>query len=336
MTTTDTGLFSDFRAGAPRAIIEASLKALADGEHPALAIVLETDGSTYVRAGAIALFSAQSGQTGWLSGGCLEPEIAARAASSARFKRIEWMEIDTRDDEDLFLGSAVGCRGRLRLALFPLAVLDGWRDLAQSWLTGEGDLLGAITAKGELTLRIGSHSMLRQIAAAPVPWIDDSVSAQSWSIEISTAPSLLVMGAGPETALLIPTLRSMGWMVCVIDRRPRWSSLAALADVSVHESPAIALGTLATQRFTAALVMHHNFELDREALVALADSAIPFIGLLGPNRRREDLFKLMSAGERERLSGRMRSPVGIDLGGRGPEAIALSIVAQLHAHLHGH
>jgi xanthine dehydrogenase accessory factor len=176
--------------------------------------------------------------------------------------------------------------------------------------------------------------LVRQIAAAPLPWDDETGAETHWNFAIDTPPSVVVFGAGPESALLIPTLRALGWTVCVVDRRSRWRAMTALGDNAVHESPATAISMLLGQRFTAALVMHHNFELDREALSALADGAIPFIGLLGPNRRREDLLQLLSASECERLTTRLRSPVGIDLGGRGPEAIALSIVAQLHRHLH--
>jgi xanthine dehydrogenase accessory factor len=77
--------------------------------------------------------------------------------------------------------------------------------------------------------------------------------------------------------------------------------------------------------------MHHHFELDREALVALAASTIPFVGLLGPVRRREDLFKLLPDATRQALLSRLHSPVGLNLGGQGPEAIALSIAAQLQS-----
>ena len=81
----------------------------------------------------------------------------------------------------------------------------------------------------------------------------------------------------------------------------------------------------------AALVMHHHFELDREALLALAATAIPFVGLLGPVRRREDLFRVLPRAARDALLPRLHSPVGLKLGGQGPEAIALSIAAQLQA-----
>ena len=85
----------------------------------------------------------------------------------------------------------------------------------------------------------------------------------------------------------------------------------------------------------AALVMHHHFEHDREALVALAETAIPFIGLLGPVRRREDLLRVIPSALHASLLARLHSPIGLKLGGQGPEAIALSIAAQLQAWHHG-
>ena len=96
--------------------------------------------------------------------------------------------------------------------------------------------------------------------------------------------------------------------------------------------PEAALSSFDAQGFDAALVMNHNFEMDREALFALADASIPFIGLLGPMRRKDDLFRVLPASAREALQPRLRSPVGLKLGGQGPEAIALSIAAQLQAH----
>jgi len=59
-------------AGNPRP----ALRAARDGDADAvLALVLETEGSTYAHAGTMAFFDARH-QIGWLSGGCLEPAVA--------------------------------------------------------------------------------------------------------------------------------------------------------------------------------------------------------------------------------------------------------------------
>ena len=312
-----------------RRILETSAAAHQRGDSAALAVVVETEGSTYVSPGAMALFGAREGQVGWLSGGCLEPEIERRAHDAVAHSRIEWMDIDTRDDEDLIGGSALGCRGRLRLALLPLAALRGWPALVEAWRQGQGTLRLSVSSEGEVSAEVGE---LKQ------PWRMDAAhseefhaSAARWSLTVSAPPAVLVFGAGPETPTLLPLLRNLGWMTTLVERRVRWLTEAHHADALIEASPEAA-ASMPGQVFDAALVMNHNFEMDREALYALSGGELPFVGLLGPVRRREDLFRVLPATAREALLPRLRSPIGLKLGGQGPEAIALSIAAQLQAY----
>ncbi|WP_396616498.1 XdhC family protein [Lysobacter soli] len=316
--------------GGARAVLEASVAALQRGTAATLAVVLETSGSTYVRAGALALFDGEGTQVGWLSGGCLEPEIAQRANDASHAGQVDFMEIDTRFDEDLLSGSAVGCRGRLRIALLPLALLGDWITHVEAWREGEPLRLG-VHDDGTVELACAMNASMHRLPAAAPSWPD----AQSrWSITVPAAPSVIVFGAGPETPFLLPMLRAFGATTTLVDRRPRWSGAGALADHAPALTPTQAL-VAPMRRFDVALVMHHNFELDREALHALATVPIGFIGLLGPVRRRDDLFRVLPGDVREALLPRLHSPVGLHLGGSGPEAIALSIAAQLQRHLHG-
>ncbi|HEY5805472.1 MAG TPA: XdhC family protein [Lysobacter sp.] len=320
-----------FQPGAVRGVLEATASAIAHGEPAALAVVLETSGSTYVHAGALALFGSHGHQVGWLSGGCLEPEIALRADEAVRTQTIQWLEIDTRNDEDLLSGSAVGCRGRLRIALLPLAELAPWPALVTAWCSRQGPLEVTVDREGEVIARVGTQEGRHRFQAAALPWAD---VPQMWALSIARPPSVLLLGAGPETPLLLPLLRLLGVTTTLVERRPRWRSAGGAADVAIAQAPAQVLPA-AEGQYDAVLVMHHHFELDREALAALADSSIRFIGLLGPVRRREDLFRVLPAAVRDALLPRLHSPVGLALGGSGPEAIALSIAAQLQNHLHG-
>jgi xanthine dehydrogenase accessory factor len=79
--------------------------------------------------------------------------------------------------------------------------------------------------------------------------------------------------------------------------------------------------------------MSHHLPSDLKYLRALAATRIPYIGLLGPAARRERLLADLQA-DAQRIRPRLHSPVGLDLGGRTPESIALSIVAEVHAFLH--
>lgn len=311
--------------GNARRVLEAV--AAACGEKDAvLALVVETAGSTYVETGAMALFGAAAGQVGWLSGGCLEPEIERRAADAARATRIEWLEIDTRDDEDLLSGSALGCRGRLRIALLPLRALPGLDAVLDVWRQGRTALEWALRGDGRIAAVAAAVSQEWRVDAARPQWQTD---ADAWRLRVLPPPEALLFGAGPETPLLLPLLRDLGWRTTLAERRPRWRALATFADRHLDATPSDA--ARAAHADTAVLVMHHNFELDREALAALAPTEVAFVGLLGPVRRREDLFRVLPDTAREALLPRLRSPVGLKLGGHGSEAIALSIAAQLQA-----
>lgn len=309
---------------AARHCLHDALDACRRGAPAVLAVAMAREGSTYAHAGAMALFGADGAQQGWLSGGCLEPEIARCAAEAAVAGMPVWMEIDTREDEDLLSGSSAGCRGRLHLALLPLLALPGFEELAQAWLQGRGGLTLALDVDGGIAASVADQALRWCL-----PWHTLSAAPRAGEVHVPPVPRVSVFGAGPETALLLPLLRQLGWMTTLVEQRPRWSALAALADRALACTPTRALADCAGS--DAALVMHHNFELDREALDALAGSAIPFLGLLGPVRRREDLFRLLSPTQRAQLSPRLHSPIGLRLGGNGAEAIALSIAAQLQA-----
>lgn len=84
----------------------------------------------------------------------------------------------------------------------------------------------------------------------------------------------------------------------------------------------------------AAIVMTHNFLKDAELLETLLPSAIPYVGVLGPKQRGAELVAHLSDEARAHAL-RLRSPMGLDLGGDTPEAIALSIVAEVVAVLNG-
>lgn len=311
-----------FAEGNPSAVLRAACDALSAGRAPVLALVVETEGSTYASTGALALFG-DGPHVGWISGGCLEPEIERVALLAGDAGRLKWLEIDTSDDESLFSGSAVGCRGRQVLALLPLAAMPEVEEAISAWLAGGQTLEIRLERGGRIACRLDGRAWSWELPVGEAP----RSASKDWTLTLHRAPEALILGAGPETPMLIPMLRSLGWRVIVSERRARWRDAAGPHTdlLDLHPDDAIA----AHPHADVALVMHHGFESDRDALAALAGSRIPFIGLLGPQRRRDDLFKLLCPAEREALADRLHSPVGIPHCGRGPEAIALSIATQL-------
>jgi xanthine/CO dehydrogenase XdhC/CoxF family maturation factor len=85
----------------------------------------------------------------------------------------------------------------------------------------------------------------------------------------------------------------------------------------------------------AAVVMSHDVRRDTLALRGLFANGAPpeYVGVLGPRSRTEEIRASLAA-DGVVVHG-LRAPAGLDLGGDGAEAIALSIVAEIQAVLHG-
>jgi xanthine/CO dehydrogenase XdhC/CoxF family maturation factor len=84
--------------------------------------------------------------------------------------------------------------------------------------------------------------------------------------------------------------------------------------------------------------MSHNYERDLDYLDGLARSDAAYIGVLGPRARTDRMLgDLQSRGRacREPVLSRIHAPIGLDVGGDGAEAIALSIVAEVSAVMNG-
>jgi xanthine/CO dehydrogenase XdhC/CoxF family maturation factor len=92
--------------------------------------------------------------------------------------------------------------------------------------------------------------------------------------------------------------------------------------------PATVPASLDINAMTAAVVMSHNFTRDAEYVRALLGSAASYVGVLGPRARSERMFAQLGLASGD---DRVFSPIGLDVGGDGPEAIALSIVAEVSA-----
>ncbi len=126
----------------------------------------------------------------------------------------------------------------------------------------------------------------------------------------------------------------LGWRCTVVDHRQAYIDSG---DFSVAESTlCVAADELDSKLdlslYDLAIVMSHHLASDRSYLMQLAATEIAYIGLLGPNHRRDRLLSEIGAAA-SNLENRLHGPAGLDIGGRGPAPIALSIIAQMQEKL---
>ena len=315
----------------------------AAGHRLVAAFVIATEGSTYRKPGASMLLSSSGARCGLLSGGCLEGDLHEHAQRLlADDDRIVERRYDGRGSDDPVWGLGLGCEGAMRILLWrldtgsSLTLLRGWLSAA---IRREPALLEIDLSNGDGALSMGSALGGDADSSSPsgvLPPGRATLRDGSFAVAATRVPALLLCGAGPDAEPVVRMASQVGWQVTVVDHRPAYVEAARFQDaIRVATVDAADPGAVvALDGFDAAVVMSHNLVADGRYLAALAVSDIPYVGLLGPAARRERLYAELGP-LAERLRPRLRAPVGLDLGGASPEAIALSIVAELQASLHG-
>ena len=328
-----TGLIEAPRGGLP-GLIDALRAAHARRQRSVLGIVFATTGSTYQKSGAMVLLDEQGLRYGVVSGGCLEPEVEECARNVLRNERAATIDFDMRSDEDITFGSGTGCHGRVRLLLIPQNSDSPLKHALFALVDGDAALTLHLSCSGENT---GAGSAV--VGDTILGWDRNGNAAAASgddivSLQIQAPPRVLLLGAGAESVPLQEFVRRLGWHSLCVEHRGRWLEFAQRAGVDeiLEQPPQLAANVWLRRRIDAAVAMSHNYSMDSANLRLLATSDIGYIGLLGASARRDLLLQDIGDDAALRLRDRLHAPVGLDLGGSGPEALALSIASELQRH----
>ena len=151
---------------------------------------------------------------------------------------------------------------------------------------------------------------------------------------------LLVCGAGNDVMPLVTMAKLQDWHVNVIDSRPQYATRQRFpqADAALYVALNDSEALLKLSQNAAVALMSHSLSQDRARLAVLLKHAnhCNYIGQLGPRYRTERLIKEISATCADPTAladgiNQLHYPIGYKLGGDGPEALALSIIAQISA-----
>jgi xanthine/CO dehydrogenase XdhC/CoxF family maturation factor len=331
----------------------------AAGRSLVLGVVLETAGSTYRKPGALMLIASDGNYAGLLSGGCLEGDLREHANNVRETGVPRVVSYDLRGPDDLLWGLGVGCEGAMNILLIRVAAANHWQPIAhfhESLIAYRPTAIGIVVEPGATGRTAGEIILPRGNSASPAQpqlnaielalleytrnraaWIDTvEPGAKIFGLAHALPPRVLLLGAGPDALPVVDFASRLGWKVTLVDHRPAYAQSARFpgAERVILARPDELGSTVDMRGFSAAVVMSHHLPSDLAYLLGLARTEIPYVGLLGPAIRREKLLSDMGA-EAQTLRARLRAPVGLALGGRAPESIALAIVAEIHAFVHG-
>lgn len=209
------------------------------------------------------------------------------------------------------------------------ATLAVWPEAVAGTLGASGlDVAVTADARGELALgatglrHYGAHGERRE----------DAVTVFLHSF--APPPRMLVFGAIDYAAAVARIGAFLGYRVTVCDARPVFATpkrFPAGVEVVVDWPHRYLQGTDTDER-TVICVLTHDPKFDVPLLEEALRRPAAYIGAMGSRRTHHDrMERLVEAGLSEAELSRLRSPVGLDLGARTPEEVAVSVAAEIVA-----
>jgi xanthine dehydrogenase accessory factor len=324
-----------------------------------LVTLVRAEGSSYRQPGARLLLASGGEYAGTISGGCLETEVLRKAnwlvRDGARVEHYSTMFDDTAE-----IPFGLGCGGAVDLLLEPVATPEcralmlaleaavaGGEATVLTWLPGQGkgppgqgkELMRAVlSSDGDFTFASEALTEPELVdARAGVlrhGWVD-SMPEHIFVERIAAPQRLFVLGAGDDAKPLVSMAALLGWDVVVIDGRAQLARAERFPEAArvVVASPTSA-EVLGIRSNDAVVLMTHSYEQDRELLAALLPLRPRYLGLLGARHRSSLLVSEVAVKLGRTVAQcceQIYAPVGLDLGGDGPEAIALAVIAEAQA-----
>ena len=339
-----------------------------DGETIAVATLVRACGSVPRLPGARLVMTRSGKMIGSVSGGCVENDVFEHALQVLDSGRPIMVHYDAADPLGLAplglapLGLDVGlsCGGSIDVLVEPFAAAEAWQALCRAvqheraaalaiGLTPPA-LIGRKLLVFEDGIAAGSvdAALDEQVTAAAqrltsaggtcvlsLPWRGDTASV---FIEAFPAPQqLLIVGATHTAIPLCRLAKVLGFRVTVIDARSAYATAERFpdADELLLARPDEALAGAGTDS-TSVVILTHDPKFDLPALTSALRAGVRYIGILGSRRTHERRkAELRRQGFTEADLARIRVPIGLDLGARTPEEIALAILAEMLAVRYG-
>ena len=342
-----------------REVFHEAAAELDEGRPVVVATVVRTKGSTPQKPGAKLLVRDDGSGVGTLGGGCVEGDIwfaaqeLMKRGGSAQYRDYEL-------NEDLAAEDGLVCGGTMYFLIDPVyeagSYLDYAREIDAAYAGGPAVALATVTAAGDGAGTLGARLFIREDGSTEgtlgSPEMDREAVKKARDLMVhgknefvtmkdgpeffveayTTPPQMVLCGGGHVSKAIAPLAATLGFRVFVTDDREEFANSDRFpeADIIVAEKPESALPQLPINPNTFIIIATRGHRYDNVALEAAALTPAKYVGLLGSKRKTiliyEDLIRTGLPIERIR---EIRSPVGLDVRGRTPEEIAVSIMAEV-------
>ena len=324
-----------------REIIDILEKWTAAGESIAVGSIVERVGSAPRDPGAALAVSSSGEIAGGVTGGCVEPALIREATEVLNGAPGRLVHYGLDDDGGFETG--LNCGGQIAVAVSRLepehiAQLAGAfradRPVASLVRLSEHEfgkryvLFDAATVEdAALSTAIGA---LLEMGGCAI--VETSAGGAVFIEAFAPRPNMYLFGASEHVGALVPIGKRLGYRVTVCDPRRAFLTRERFpdADELSDDWPDRFLARAPIDARTAICMMTHDMRFEVPALALALASPAGFIGAMGSHKVRvERTARLRELGAGEADLARLHAPLGIQIGARTPDEVAVTIAAQL-------
>lgn len=321
------------------------------GRRAALAALVSVSGSAPRDPGASMLVAEDGTIHGSISGGCVEAAVALEAQAVLREGSARIVEFGISDEEARGVG--LTCGGTLRVLVDepdrgfvrafgaaaatqePLAVAVTLAPHPRRLAVFQDAVTGSL-GSSELDAAVGSAARADEAASDPEIML---FAGQEIFIErVRRVRRMYVFGAVDFAAALLGVAKMLGYETTLCDARPAFATRERfpMADRIAVQWPDEFLEQAPIDEATAIVTLAHDEKFDIPLLRFALRSRAGYVGAMGSRRTNERRIELLrQGGVTAQECERLRAPIGLDIGGRTPEEMAIAIAAEILARRYG-
>ena len=305
---------------------------VARGERIAIAVLVERRGSAPRDPGAVLALSETGAIAGSVTGGCIEPALVVEAEAVLAGGAARVLTYGIPDDAAFEIGLACGGTVALVVTELDTALLAP----VAAAVAADRPLALAVEVSGS---EIGRQTVLGledERAARLLPagenGLVETADGTAFVLSFAPRPQLYILGAIDHAVALARVGKLLGYRVTVCDARAVFVTAERFpdADELVVDWPDRFLGRAAIDERSAICVLTHDVKFDVPALLAALDSPALYVGAMGSRTttaEREE--RLRAEGISDADLARIHAPIGLAIGARSPEEVAVAIGAQI-------
>ena len=328
-------------------VYEQAVAWLDAGETLALATIVRIKGSSSQPLGTRMVIASENRFAGEVSGGCVESDVYEAAQDV--LQDAAPLMLHYKKVEDPLVQIGLNCDGQIDVLVEPLT-----RDL-YTLLANSGERVNVTLCEPNQPL--APHPLHAQVmpggevlgAALPGAVVDDALAALQGDKPVSITypddrvallepivppPLLLIFGASERAVPLVKFAKIMGFHVVVSDARAAFATRERYPDADdvIAAWPKDVIAQMGVDHRTYVVSLNHEPRFEDAMLHALVGCNVAYIGAVGKRTRiAEREARAQEAGFDLTQLPPIHTPIGLNLGGKSPEEIALSVIAQIIA-----